>query len=100
LFQGAYTEAVDIYSLAMVFFEAWTHETPFENFHLGQIALEVGIRGHRPQLWHVPSSQKVYQAFQDLMVRCWAQEPERRPKALEVAQELGRIRTMTMPAEF
>jgi serine/threonine protein kinase len=90
--EGQYTEAVDIYSLAMVVFEAWTHETPFSDMHMGQIALYVGMQGKRPQLWYCVDP--VHQALQDLMVRCWDQEPEKRPKAIDVATELGRIRSM------
>ena len=39
-----YTEAVDIYSIAMVLFEALTLEIPFDGLHVGQLVVLVSQR--------------------------------------------------------
>jgi len=84
-----YTEAVDIYSLAMVIFEALTLETPFDGFHVGQLVMLVANQGSRPQLWHTPSSAE--KAAQGLMVRMWAAEAAERPSADDVVREMRSI---------
>jgi serine/threonine protein kinase len=42
-----YTEAVDIYSTAMVMFEALTLETPFDGMHVGQLVMLVANQNNR-----------------------------------------------------
>ena len=39
-----YTEAVDIYSIAMVLFEALTLEIPYDGLHVGQLVVLVSQR--------------------------------------------------------
>ena len=102
-----YTEAVDIYSMAMVLFEALTLEIPYDGFHVGQLVVlvsqKVGVlaqlalpsnadvvccceQEQRPQLWHAMDDQE--QAAQDLMARCWVHHPGDRPRAAQLIEEL------------
>ena len=45
-----YTEAVDIYSLAVTLWEVWTVLVPFEDYNQFQIYKMVGEAGARPNL--------------------------------------------------
>jgi hypothetical protein len=87
--QKFYTEAVDVYALAMVFFEALTHEIPWNGYHVGQMVTAVAHSGARPQLWACMSEAE--SRLQKLMVQCWAQEAEDRPKMNEVCAEIKSI---------
>jgi serine/threonine-protein kinase CTR1 len=84
-----YNESVDIYSLAMVMFEAMTLETPFDGMHVGQLVMLVAQQNNRPQLWYTvaPAEKKA----QELMMRMWAAEVTERPGADEVVTELRSI---------
>ena len=87
--QATYTEAVDVYALAMVFFEALTLEIPWNGYHVGQMVTAVAHSGARPQLWQTTSQSEA--RMQKLMERCWAQEAEARPKMKEVCEEMKSI---------
>jgi serine/threonine protein kinase len=96
--EGSYTEAVDVYAFAMLMFETFTHDVPFANAHMTKITLAVAIKGERPQLWHAVN--RTHGAVQDLLVRCWAQDPQERPGAAQVALELGMILTQVPKVIF
>ena len=85
--EGTYTSSVDVYSMGMVIFEALTGEYPFEGLHLGQLTLKVAMEGRRPQLW-MPASEGE-KMMQQIMTRCWAQEPTDRPDTKQLADDVN-----------
>eukprot|EP00935_MAST-01C_sp_MAST-1C-sp1_P001961 g1961.t1 len=87
--QASYTEAVDVYALGMVFFEALTHEVPWNGYHIGQMVTAVAQSGARPQLWNCTSEAE--SRLQKLMTRCWSQEAKDRPLMDEVCAEVKSI---------
>ncbi|KAJ6225869.1 hypothetical protein RDWZM_004414 [Blomia tropicalis] len=76
-----YTDKVDCFSFAMFMYELCTLRFPFEGqeFAIRESILD-GIRPalSARDLQHLPES------FVDLMVRCWAQEPNDRPTISQV----------------
>jgi serine/threonine protein kinase len=95
--EAKYNEAIDIYSFGMLIFETFTREVPWAALGMSQIVLAVAMRSERPTLWYTGESaertprEKASAAVQQLMVRCWAHEPDERPDASEVVHVLGKI---------
>ncbi|KAJ8603647.1 hypothetical protein CTAYLR_007584 [Chrysophaeum taylorii] len=79
-----YSEKVDVYSFAMVAYEALTRSRPLLNEPPMRIILSVGIHGHRPKL--PPDTPD---DIRTIIRSAWAQEPTSRPSAEQV---LGYIR--------
>lgn len=73
--------------MGMVIFEALTHEFPFDGLHMGQLTIKVAIQGKRPQLWGC--AQNSEKMLQDIMVRCWSQNPDDRPSTKELIRDVG-----------
>jgi serine/threonine protein kinase len=84
--EDTYTSSVDVYAMGMVMFEAVTGDFPFDGVPLPLLAVAVALQGQRPQL--SPPTSRGEQMVQNLMVRCWAQDPESRPKCREAIKEL------------
>jgi serine/threonine protein kinase len=84
--EDSYDYKVDVYAMGMVIFECLTHEFPFDGLHMGQLTIKVAIQGSRPQLW--PTMSESEKMLQDLMVRCWSQEPDERPSCKECIGEV------------
>jgi mitogen-activated protein kinase kinase kinase 7 len=87
--EDTYTAAVDVYAMGMVIFEALTGEYPFDGMHLGQLTIKVAMEGNRPQLW-TPSSQGEGM-MQQVMIRCWAQEAEKRPASKDLIENVTHV---------
>jgi tRNA A-37 threonylcarbamoyl transferase component Bud32 len=87
--QATYTESVDVYALAMVFFEALTLEIPWNGYHVGQMVTAVAHSGARPQLW--PTTSHAESRMQKLMQKCWSQEAHLRPTMPDVCKEMKDI---------
>jgi len=87
--KGRYTEKADVYSYAMVIFEIICREVPFEDEN-AKDAMQMHMRGHRPDKEAIPPDVPV--ALEQLMVRCWDQEPERRPPFTEILKILKAIK--------
>ncbi|KAG0557509.1 hypothetical protein KC19_11G136300 [Ceratodon purpureus] len=79
-----WTEKVDIYSYAMIFYEVLTGHVPF--FGYGKHDWKRVIDGERP---HLP--QYVDLKFKDIVQRCWHKDPSHRPSFEDIESELGEI---------
>lgn len=85
---GNYDEKVDVYSYAMVLFEIICREIPFEESE----AVAVGkliTQGKRPDIEAVPPDCP--KPLMDLMLQCWAQEPQDRPPFDVIVARLRRF---------
>jgi len=81
-----YDESVDVYSYAMVMFEALCQEVPFEDTDPGLIG-QLTVKGVRPDLGRVPKDCPPM--LLHLMVACWAHEAKARPKFKLVIDRLA-----------
>lgn len=79
-----YTTACDVYSFALVVFSILTNEDPFINYNVCQFFMKVINNGQRPEL-----SQKIPDAFKNLITKCWAEIPEERPSFKDIVKELA-----------
>lgn len=81
-----YSYPVDVYAYGMVLYNIFTLESPFhylgsQVFKLTQLV----IAGERPQfLFDIPF-------YQDLIIKCWDQNPEKRPSFDQIVEELNAI---------
>eukprot|EP00873_Tetraselmis_striata_P001225 jgi/Tetstr1/421489/TSEL_012437.t1 len=85
MFNGArFNERVDIYSLGMVLYECLTCSMPWADFtNMAQMVFQVSIQMNRPE---IPAGTP--RPLARLIRRCWADDAQKRPSALDVAQEL------------
>ncbi len=92
-----YTNAADVYSFALVFFEVLTGEVPFANIPRSQVLLSIR-REERPTL---PSEEYCPAHLSAIIKTCWATRAEDRPKFSEICQKLvevkGRIMLQSYP---
>jgi serine/threonine protein kinase len=79
-----YTNAADVYSFALVFFEVLTGEVPFANISKSQILGKIRC-GERPIL---PPDDYCPVDLSAFIKECWATRPEDRPKFPEICQRL------------
>jgi serine/threonine protein kinase len=79
-----YTNAADVYSFALVFFEVLTTEVPFAQISRSQILGEIR-RGEMPILPPDDDCPWLLSAF---IRKCWATRPEDRPRFPEICQRL------------
>jgi len=79
-----YTNAADVYSFALVFFEVLTGEVPFANISKSQILGKIRC-GERPIL---PPDDYCPVHLSAVIKECWATRPEDRPKFPEICQRL------------
>jgi serine/threonine protein kinase len=79
-----YTNAADVYSFALVFFEVLTSEVPFANISKSQILgkIRCGVRPILPPDDYCPVPLSAF------IKECWATRPEDRPKFPEICQKL------------
>ncbi|CAK9193755.1 unnamed protein product [Sphagnum troendelagicum] len=79
-----YTNAADVYSFALVFFEVLTGEVPFANISKSQILgkIRCGVRPILPPDDYCPVQLSAF------INECWATRPEDRPKFPEICQRL------------
>jgi serine/threonine protein kinase len=78
-----WTRAGDVYSFAVLVFEAVTGEVPWTGSNLKHIYRAVVLKGQRPhgKQWAEPmeEGQQCHPFFSALVKDCWAQEPGDRP---------------------
>lgn len=77
-----YTIKSDVYSCGLIFWEMASHTEPFNELKQFEIPLKV-LEGYRPK---IPSDCPP--SFAKLMVKCWSQRAEERPKVEEVLDTL------------
>jgi len=81
-----YSEAADVYSFAIVFWEMFTAKCPFENLSQVQVAVEVAHKDIRPEL---PSFVPV--DVQAIIRTCWNQDWTHRPSAEQLLVQLRSV---------
>ncbi|GBB98113.1 hypothetical protein RclHR1_03140012 [Rhizophagus clarus] len=75
-----YTKASDIYSLAMILWEVGTEKIPYEDISFNT---EFAKNGLRPEI-----PKEIPNCYADLIKRCWDQDPQKRPTALEIKEKI------------
>lgn len=80
-----YDESCDVYSYAMVMFEALCQEVPFEDTDPGLIG-QLTSKGVRPNLERVPKDCP--KQLKELMMVCWSQDSKKRPKFDKIVEFL------------
>ncbi|KAM6494682.1 DHS-like NAD/FAD-binding domain containing protein [Amanita muscaria] len=76
------TRASDMYAYAMTSYEILSGKIPFESVLNDAAVLLKVIRGQRPERVDPCDHDEIW----DIIIRCWAQEPENRPSAAEVLE--------------
>src|SRR5438309_4046363 len=80
-----YTQAADIYSFGMVMYFVATERQPFaDRAHDQDLALSI-CNGIRPEI----TKKDAPKCYIDLMKRCWDPNPDNRPNAREIQDEIG-----------
>lgn len=83
-----YTQSIDVYALAITFWEIWTELDPYgENSHF-EIYKDVSA-GKRPPL---PAKGVWPQGLTEVFEEAWHQDPMKRPSAGELVKKLEEIR--------
>lgn len=82
---STYDEKVDVYSFAMILFEIICREIPFEDEEPVAVG-RLSIEGERPDLEAVPPDCPPM--LLDLMLTCWAADPNMRPSFGYILQVL------------
>jgi serine/threonine protein kinase len=77
-----YDNKIDVYSYGMVLYEMLCDRMPFQGFDLAECEREV-VAGKRPELPAVGNTKLC-----DLIRKCWAQEPTKRPEFTEIYRKL------------
>lgn len=80
-----YTEAIDIYALAITFWEIWTGKDPYDGKSTFEIYEDVN-QGRRP-----PLPDDCPDGFPQLLHSCWAGRAEERAKGPEIVEALDNI---------
>mmetsp|Transcript_19477 Transcript_19477/g.58856 ORF Transcript_19477/g.58856 Transcript_19477/m.58856 type:complete len:1008 (+) Transcript_19477:234-3257(+) len=89
------SKSSDVYSFSMLMYELITHQVPFAAWSAELAAAVVAQNGARPAL---PAGTPA--PLVDLMRRCWASDPLKRPSFRKVLQLLARVRGMLAPHEI
>mmetsp|Transcript_50541 Transcript_50541/g.157806 ORF Transcript_50541/g.157806 Transcript_50541/m.157806 type:complete len:345 (-) Transcript_50541:196-1230(-) len=84
-----YNEKVDIYSAGMIFWFIGMGCEPFEGVGAEVLSQWIASQGKRPPLEEI--AMRLGEEFGSLINRCWDGEPELRPSADQVVEELELI---------
>jgi hypothetical protein len=84
-----YTNKVDVYAYAVLLWEMQTEAPPFRGKTVMQIGIGVSRRGERPEL---PNDVPV--KLRELIVACWAQNPDDRPSFDDIVRAFVSDRIM------
>ncbi|KAK8876526.1 hypothetical protein M9Y10_006742 [Tritrichomonas musculus] len=77
-----YNKPCDVYAFAFIVYEIITNERPFKDFNYLELASHV-LRGGRPAF-----VKPIPKSYQDLIERCWSQNPRDRPTFDQIVNEL------------
>lgn len=96
----------DVYAFGLIMWEMITWMLPYDALSAFQMIINVGDKGGRPPIpdpstgtardgdteWRIQGGPfPGYESYVDLMVRCWAQDPEKRPLFPEIISKLRDI---------
>ena len=76
------TEASDVYAFALIVYEILTAKIPYEEDEMLQLIMKVA-NGVRP-----PFDVPIDEPYQNLIERCWSQDPKDRPTFAQIVEEL------------
>lgn len=81
-----FTEKCDVYSFAVIVWEAMAWSEPYPNMSSKQVMKEVAMRGLRP-----PVPKDCPAAFRALLGRCWTEQPQDRPSFPDILDQMEQI---------
>jgi len=84
-----FTPQSDTYSFGMTTLEIMTGQHPFSHIKLDSVVVSRAVRGERPKR----PDNFVPQDLWNLLVKCWDQEPARRPTMHDVIAALLRLKS-------
>lgn len=86
--QDAFDEQSDIYSFGVILWELLMCEKPWKDDHPMQIVFKVGSRGEKLQS---PPPDVCTTNIRDLILKCFSEDPESRPRAPEIVEILNSV---------
>ncbi|CAE6452515.1 unnamed protein product [Rhizoctonia solani] len=97
---SSYTMSGDIYSLGMTMLEAFTSQAPFPGRNNNALIIHIVVKKNipdRPQSV-IPSDSVDGDKLWAILTRCWSYEPEARPTAETVWNEMEEITAKNLKA--
>lgn len=80
--KAEYSNACDVYAFALIVYEIITLEEPFKNLLYFQLRYKLQ-QGYRPEF-----NNPINEAYKELIEKCWAQDPSKRPSFDEILIQL------------
>ena len=77
-----YSKASDVYAFSLILYEIMTKEIPFSGLNFYHLMKNVPI-GFRPSF-----NEQINSTYENLIKRCWSNEPNERPTFEEIVNEL------------
>ena len=78
-----YSEKSDVYAFAMIVYEIFSYEKPFDGLSINGIMRKVVNEGKRP-----PISDDIPEIYKNLIEECWDQNPDVRPTFEEIVESM------------
>ncbi len=93
-----FTKPGDVYAFGLIMWEMISWELPFDGLSSFQMILFIGDKAGRPHVPEEDETNKImggiftgYHDYVKLMIDCWDQDPEKRPRFPEVISRLRSI---------